>query len=116
MPSASATRQACWPPAPPKVVSAYSVTSWPRCTEMRLIASAMLPTAISRKPSASCSALISRPVAVRTSSAMAAKRARTAATSSGWSASGPNTLGKKSGWILPSRTLQSVTANGPPRR
>ena len=31
MPSASATAQACWPPAPPKQQSVYSVTSWPRC-------------------------------------------------------------------------------------
>ena len=56
------------------------------------------------------------PVAVRTSSAMAVKRATTASRSSGSLASGPNTLGKKSGWILPSSTLQSVTASGPPRR
>jgi hypothetical protein len=45
--SASATRQACCPAAPPKQHSVYSVTSWPRCTEICLIAFAMLPTAMS---------------------------------------------------------------------
>ncbi|KAG0734842.1 hypothetical protein G6F24_018859 [Rhizopus arrhizus] len=83
---------------------------------MRLMASAILPTAISRKPSANCSGDISRPVAARTSSDMAVKRATTASRSSASLASGPNTFGKKSGWILPSSTLQSVTASGPPRR
>ncbi|MCY1524364.1 hypothetical protein D9M68_592930 [compost metagenome] len=80
------------------------------------MASAILPTAISRKPSASCSGVMSRPVAARTSAAMASKRSATASRSSGSLASGPKTLGKKSGWILPSNTLQSVTASGPPRR
>lgn len=48
MPSESATMHACWPPAPPKVVSAYRVTSWPFWTEIRLTALAMLATAIWR--------------------------------------------------------------------
>ena len=41
---------------------------------------------------------------------------RTTAASSGSSPRGPNTFGKYAGWILPSITLQSVTASGPPRR
>ena len=65
MPRASATRQACAAGAA-KGGQRVLVTSRPRCTEMRLMASAMLPTAISRKPSASCSGVIARPVAVRT--------------------------------------------------
>lgn len=48
MPRESATMQACWPPAPPKVVRAYRVMSWPFCTEIRLTAAAMLATAICR--------------------------------------------------------------------
>ena len=48
MPSESATMHACWPPAPPKVVRAYRVTSWPFWTEMRFTALAMLATAICR--------------------------------------------------------------------
>ena len=67
MPSASATRQACWPAAPPKQHSVYSVTSWPRCTEICLIALAMLPTAMSTKPSATCSGVRRLPVASRIS-------------------------------------------------
>jgi len=65
MPRASATRQACWPAAPPKQHSVYPATSCPRCTEIFLIASAMLPTAISTNPSATCSAVRVSPVALR---------------------------------------------------
>ena len=39
-------RQACCPPAEPKQLSAYSVTSEPRCTEIFLIAFAMFSTAM----------------------------------------------------------------------
>ncbi|CAM5631466.1 hypothetical protein SALBM217S_06184 [Streptomyces griseoloalbus] len=48
MPRESATMHACWPPAPPKVVRAYRVMSWPFCTEIRLTAAAMFATAIWR--------------------------------------------------------------------
>ncbi len=48
MPSESATMQACCPPAPPKVVRTYRVTSWPFCTEIRFTALAMPATAICR--------------------------------------------------------------------
>ena len=50
IPSASATRQACCPPAPPKHCNAKRVASWPFCTETCLIAFAMLATAICRIP------------------------------------------------------------------
>ena len=49
MPSSSATRHACCPPAPPKHASVYAVTSCPRCTEINLIAFAMFATAIAQK-------------------------------------------------------------------
>ena len=62
MPSESATAQACWPPAPPNVVSAYSVTSWPFSTEIRFTALAMFATATCRYPSATCSGVRSSPV------------------------------------------------------
>ena len=47
---------------------------------------------------------------------MALNFSRTAAASSACAPSLPNNFGKNSGWILPSITLQSVTASGPPRR
>ncbi len=52
MPSSSATRQACCPPAPPKHCRAKRAASWPFCSETCLIALAMLATAMRRKPSA----------------------------------------------------------------
>ena len=55
MPRVSATCAACWPPAPPKQHSANRVTSWPRCTEICLIAFAMRSTAMRTKPAATCS-------------------------------------------------------------
>ncbi len=116
MPSSSATRQACCPPAPPKQASVYSVTSWPRCTLMNLIALAMLATAILRNPSATCEGVCGVPVAFAISPASAANFSRTTPASSGRSPVVPNTFGKYAGWILPSITLQSVTASGPPRR
>ena len=112
MPSESATAQACWPPAPPKVVRAYPVTSCPFCTEIRLTALAMLATAMRRYPSATSSG--PRPSPIR--AARSANRARTTSASNGWSPSGPNTRGKYSGWMRPSITLASVTASGPPPR
>src|SRR5258708_4657312 len=63
MPSSSATRQACCPPAPPKQASVYSVTSWPRCTEINLIAFAMCATAMRMKPSATASGHCAWPIA-----------------------------------------------------
>ncbi len=77
MPSASATRQACWPPAPPKHCKAKRVASWPLRTETCLIAFAMLATAMRMKPSATCSGVRRSPVACAISSASAAKRVRT---------------------------------------
>ncbi len=56
IPSASATRQACCPPAPPKRRQREAVTSCPRATDIGLIALAMLATAMREKPSASCRA------------------------------------------------------------
>ena len=56
------------------------------------------------------------PVDDSTSAAISVKRARTASASSGSSWFGPKTGGKNSGCSLPSMTLQSVTASGPPRR
>ena len=94
----------------------YSVTSWPRCTEMNLIALAMLATAMRRKPSAIASAGCALPVAFAISAASTANFSRTTAASSASSPRGPNTFGKYSGWIFPSITLQSVTVSGPPRR
>ncbi len=73
-PSASATCAACWPPAPPKQHSAKRVTSWPRCTEICLIAFAMRSTAILRNPAASSSAPRRSPVASATLAARAAER------------------------------------------
>ena len=116
MPSESATAQACWPPAPPNVVSAYRVTSWPFSTEIRLTALAMFATAICRNPSATCSGVRSSPASRRTSSASSTKRRRTSSSSIGWSPSGPNTRGKCPGWMRPSMTLASVTVSGPPAR
>ena len=55
MPRVSATCAACWPAAPPKQHSAKRVTSWPRCTEICLIAFAMRSTAMRTKPAAICS-------------------------------------------------------------
>ncbi len=55
MPSVSAMRHACCPPAAPKHDNAYCATSYPRSTEMRLIARAMLSTATRMKPSATAS-------------------------------------------------------------
>ena len=63
MPSSSATRQACWPPAPPKHCSAKRVASWPFCTETCLMALAMLATAMRRKPSATRAGPARSPVA-----------------------------------------------------
>ena len=80
------------------------------------MALAMLSTAIMRKPSATCSGERASPLASVMSAASSAKRRRTTAQSRGLSAPGPKTRGKKSGWILPSMTLQSVTASGPSRR
>ena len=95
----------------------YSVTSWPRCTEMNLIALAMLATAIAQEPLGDLLRASARlPVAFAISAASAANFSRTTAASSGSSPPGPKTFGKCAGWILPSITLQSVTASGPPRR
>ena len=117
MPSESATAQACWPPAPPNVVSAYRVTSWPFWTEIRFTALAMLATAICRYPSATCSGVRSSPVRSRISRGEVGEAvAGRAASSSGWSPSGPNTRGKWAGWMRPSMTLASVTVSGPPPR
>ena len=66
MPSISATCAACCPPAPPKQHSAKRVTSWPRCTEICLIAFAMRSTAIRKNPAASCSSRGVSPVAAAT--------------------------------------------------
>jgi len=75
-----------------------------------LIALAICCTAMAMKPSATSSAL--RPVRRATSSNLPV----TASTLSDSSACGPNTRGKYFGWILPTITLASVTASGPPRR
>jgi len=60
----------------------------------------MLPTAISMKPSATCSGARVSPVAPRISSARAVNFARTTTSSSGASPRGPNTRGKNFGWIF----------------
>ena len=116
MPSASATAHACCPPAPPNVVSTYSVTSRPRCTEIFLIALAMFATATRRKPDATSSAVVAVPVLAVTSAARRANRSRTTSASRDSSPLGPNTAGKYSGWTRPSSTFASVTVSGPPRR
>ena len=90
MPSASATWHACCPAAPPKQQSANRVTSWPRCTEICLIAFAMRSTAIRKIPAASCSGV--RALARRrraTARASAANAAAVAPASSGASRAGP---------------------------
>ena len=116
MPSSSATAQACWPAAPPKQHSVYFVTSWPFCTEMRLMAFAMLATATRMKPSATATGSGRLPVARAIWSHSAENFALTTPASSGWSPCGPNTAGKKAGCTLPVMTLASVMASGPPRR
>jgi hypothetical protein len=74
------------------------------------MALAICCTAMAMKPSATSSAL--RPVRCASS----ANRPTTASLLRGSFACGPNTLGKYFGWILPTITLASVTASGPPRR
>ncbi len=108
MPSSSATRQACCPPAPPKHCRAKRDASCPFSSDTCLMALAMLATAMRRKPSAAARA--SCP------GTRAANFARTASASSGWSAPGPKMAGKCAGWILPTMTLASVTVSGPPLR
>ena len=108
MPSSSATRQACCPPAPPKQCRAKPAASWPFCSDTCLIALAMLATAMRRNPSAT-----TRGSWPGTSSA---NFSATTAASSRESASGPKMAGKCAGWILPTITLASVTVSGPPRR
>jgi hypothetical protein len=76
---------------------AKRVTSWPRCTEICLIAFAMRSTAIRKYPAAICSGRGSSPVAAPMSRASAAKAAVVAEASSGSSALLPNTRGKNSG-------------------
>lgn len=98
------------------MVSAYSVTSRPFCTEIRFTAFAMLATAICRKPSATCSGVRSSPVLRAMAAVRPANRRRTTSVSSGWSPAGPKTWGKVAGWIRPSITLASVTVSGPPLR
>ena len=87
----------------------------PRCTEMRLMASAMLPTAIS----GSFGQLLGRHLAPggRPHLVGHGREARHHGVAvQRLIGLGAEHLGKKSGWILPSSTLQSVTASGPPRR
>ena len=114
MPSASATRQACWPAAPPKQQSTWPVTSCPRCVEIRLMARAMASQATRMKSSASCSGAGGSTPAARMRAATAASAARAAPSSSAASPSGPNTRGKNAGCSLPATRLQSVTVSGPP--
>ena len=114
MPSASATRQACWPAAPPKQHSTWPVTSCPRCVEMRLIARAMDSQATRMKSSASCSRAGGSTPAARMLAATAASARRAASSSSAPAPSGPNTCGKNCGRSLPATRLQSVTVSGPP--
>jgi len=114
MPSASATRQACWPAAPPKQQSRWSVTSCPRCVEMRLIARAIVSQATRKKSSASCSGDGGSTPAARMSAATCSRAVRAARSSSAPSPPGPNTRGKSAGRSLPLTRLQSVTVSGPP--
>ena len=114
MPSASATRQACWPAAPPKQHSTWPVTSWPRWVEMRLMARAIASHATRMKSSASCSGAGGSTPAARMLAATAASARRAASSSSGASPSGPNTRGKNAARSLPATRLQSVTVSGPP--
>ena len=116
MPRASATAQACWPPAPPKVESTYRVMSYPRCTETFLIALAMFCTAISRNPAATCSGPRWPPVACSISRLSDANSDLVISVSGGWSPISPNTRGKCPAWMRPSSRLASVTVSGPPRR
>ncbi len=114
MPRASATRQACWPAAPPKQQSTWSLTSCPRCVEMRLMARAMAWQATRTKSSASCSGAGGSTPAARMLAATAASARRAALSSMGPAPSGPKTRGKKAGRSLPVTRLQSVTVRGPP--
>ena len=114
MPSASATRQACWPAAPPKQQSTWPVTSCPRCVEIRLMARAIVSQATRMKSSASCSGAGGSTPAARMLAATAASASRAASSSSGAAPSGPNTRGKNDGCSLPATRLQSVTVSGPP--
>ncbi|MNC89030.1 hypothetical protein D3C83_49180 [compost metagenome] len=50
--SSSAMKAACIGPAPPKAISANSRGSWPRATEISLMALTMRATAMRRMPSA----------------------------------------------------------------
>ncbi len=94
MPRASATAQACWPPAPPNTLSRYPVTSYPRWTEIFLIALAMLATAISANPAATSSGPRVSPVAAAISALSAWNLLLVISLSRGWSPRGPKTFGK----------------------
>ena len=115
MPSASATRQACWPPAPPKQlrqVAGDVIASLHRylldgvghvldCDGDEALGAPLyffLPTC----------GLVARQILEGVWPP--------ASRSSGWSWPGPKMAGKKPGCSLPSITLASVTVSGPSRR
>ena len=114
MPSASATRQACCPAAPPKQQSVVPRRSCPRCVEMRLIARAIVSQATRMKSSASCSGGGGSTPEARMVAATAASAPRAAALSIRSPPPVPNTGAKNHGWSLPTTRLQSVIASGPP--
>ena len=76
------------------------------------MALAMFSTAMVTKPSATASGVRPSPI----SAASAANFSRTIVGVERLVLAGPKIAGKKSGCSLPSMTLASVTASGPPRR
>ena len=111
----SATWHACCPAAPPKQHSAKRATSWPRWTEICLIA-----FAIARRRSAG-----SRPRAARSELLARSRREPRAASAANAAdalrrrAADPRPrrtrAGRSRGWMRPSSTFASVTVSGPPR-
>jgi hypothetical protein len=114
MPSASATRQACCPPAPPKLAKRV----------FRDVIAALDRDLLDRvghvldgDPQEAFGDLMrAAAIADLLGRARQANFSARCPASSGSSEFGPKTAGKWAGFSLPSMTLQSVTVSGPPLR
>ena len=115
MPAARATRQACWPAAPPKQNSVNSAASSPRRVDTSRMALAIDSTPTSRKDSATVSAEQPPATWVAARAASVANSCATTAVSMRERPSRPKSAGSVSARKRPSSTCTSVRVSGPPR-